>query len=324
MMNRKDFIHSSVLAAAGLSIGVNGYGNPLSSSPVIADDSKMKACIFSKQLQWLDYTDMAKAVADMGYDGIDLTVRVNGHVSPENVERDLPKAVAAAEKAGIKILMISTDIGSATEVHTEKILKTAASLHIHYYRMQGLNYSKAMDIPANLENIKGRYAGLVELNKKYGLHSCYLNHSGEGFGSAIWDLWLTIKDFDPKYIGSQYDIKHSTIDGPFSWPASFDLVHPYVQTMVIRDFRWEKNIDGWEVKPVPLGEGMVNLKKFFMQVKQYHIPGPACIMCDYDLGGAENGARSLTIRGNKVLECMQRDLETLKAISNQIGVRYGT
>jgi sugar phosphate isomerase/epimerase len=87
-------------------------------------DQKMKICIFSKQLQWMNYQEMALAVADMGYDGIDLTVRKGGHVLPENVEQDLPKAVEAATKAGIKIHMISTEIEDAKNLITEKIFET--------------------------------------------------------------------------------------------------------------------------------------------------------------------------------------------------------
>jgi sugar phosphate isomerase/epimerase len=306
-MTRKDFISSSVVAAAGLALPMASLGN---NSGIQQD--KMKVCIFSKQLQWLNYQEMASAVAEMGYDGIDLTVRANGHVLPERVADDLPKAVEAAKKAGIKIHMISTDIQDANHPLTEVILKTASALGIRYYRSGGLNYQKDLDIPSNLENIKAKFRGLAAINKQYGLHSDYLNHSGEGFGSSIWDLWLTIKDLDPKYIGSQFDIKHSTIAGAYSWPVSLQLIHNYVQTICIRDFGWEKKNDTWEIKPVPLGEGMVDFKKYFSLIRQYQITGPITVMCDYELGGAENGAQSLTISGKNVLGAMKKDLLVLK------------
>lgn len=319
-MKRKDFISSTLLTTAGLALPTlalaDKYNNMKNTSPDNwqrgSSGEKAKVCIFSKQLQWLNYQDLAKAVAEMGYDGIDLTVSANGHVLPERVETDLPKAVEGAEKAGIKIMMISTDIRDADEPLTKRILKTAAAQKIHYYRTSGLNYQKNIDIPENLETIKKKFSGLAALNKDYGLYSSYLNHSGEGFGSSIWDLWLTIKDLDPRYIGSQYDIKHSTIAGAYSWPVCFKLIHQYVQTMVIRDFKWEKNKGSWEIKPVPIGEGMVDFKKYFGLVKQYQIAGPVCIMCDYDLGGAENGATSLTIPGKNVLDAMRKDLDAVK------------
>lgn len=274
---------------------------------------KMKICIFSKQLQWMNYDEMASAVAEMGYDGIDLTVRKDGHVLPERVAEDLPKAVNAANKAGIKIYMISTEIEEAKNPFTEKIVKTASGLGIQNYRLQGINYKKDLDIPSNLEMIKSNYAGLAALNKKYNMRCDYLNHSGEGFGASIWDLWLTIKDLDPEYIGSQFDIKHSTIAGAYSWPLDFKLIHQYVRTMVIRDFYWEKkNNKTWEIQPAPIGTGMVDFTKYFGLVKQYGIRGPICVMCDYTLGGAENGARTLTIPKTEVLAAMKKDLDVLK------------
>lgn len=113
-MTREDFITSSLLTSAGLSLQLMGFGKNntssiYSGSKTMAND-KMKICIFSKQLQWMDYQEMAAAVADMGYDGINITVRTGGHVSPERVAEDLPKAVEAANKAGIKVLLISTEI----------------------------------------------------------------------------------------------------------------------------------------------------------------------------------------------------------------------
>ena len=321
-MKRKEFITASFLTTAGLGLKnlalgktMDGFENEFRQKEAIqsTDGEKMKVCIFSKQLQWLNYHDMANAVAEMGYDGIDLTVRANGHVLPERVETDLPRAVEAAQKAGIKILMISTDINDANESKTERILKTAAANNIHFYRTNGLNYQKNLDIPENLEIIKRKFSGLAAINKQYGLRSDYLNHSGEGFGSSIWDLWLAIKDLDPAYIGSQFDIKHSTIAGAFSWPTSFRLIHRYVQTMCIRDFRWEQKGASWEIKPVPVGEGMVDFNKYFGLVKQYNIMGPISLMCEYELGGAENGATTLNIPGKNVLDAMKKDLIALKS-----------
>jgi sugar phosphate isomerase/epimerase len=317
-MTRKNFLTSSFLTSAGLTLQLTGLAKP----NIFSNDSlkpigneKIKICIFSKQLQWMNYQEMAAAVANMGYDGIDLTVRKGGHVLPERVAEDLPKAVEAANKAGIKILMISTEIEDAKNPLSEKIIKTASSLGIRNYRLQGINYQKDLDIPANLEIIRSKYAGLAALNKKYNIRCDYLNHSGEGFGASIWDLWLTIKDLDPNYIGSQFDIKHSTIAGAYSWPIDFKLIHNYVRTMCVRDFYWDrKNNNTWEIQPAPLGTGMVDFKKYFGLIKQYGIRGPICVMQDYPLGGAEEGAKTLKIPSKDVLAAMKRDLDVLKTL----------
>lgn len=327
-MTRKEFISSSALSAAGISLSLNALGSDAvnnnefsqaDSSRNSKDGTGMKICVFSKQLQWLNYTDMASHVAEMGFDGIDLTVRNNGHVLPERVAEDLPKAAEAAKKAGIEISMISTDIRDVNETYTGKILTTAASLGIRRYRVAGLNYSKDLDIMANLDLIKAKFTRLAEMNKKLGLYGYYLNHSGEGFGSSIWDLWLTLKDIDPKYMGSQFDINHSTIAGAFSWPVDLQLIQKYVQTTVIRDFMWDKNKNVLEAKQVPLGEGLVNFKKYFELVKKYDISGPICLMCDYDIAGAQHGATKLTGSPDIVFNAMRKDLGFIKQILKETG-----
>lgn len=67
--------------------------------------------IFSKQLEWItNYNELCELVAEIGFNGIELTVRPGGYVLPERVEEDLPKVAEAAKNAGIEITMISTRI----------------------------------------------------------------------------------------------------------------------------------------------------------------------------------------------------------------------
>ncbi len=314
-VSRKQFLTSSILASAGLAIQTQGFGQSEK-----RDNKKMKICVFSKHLQWLNVNEMAAAAREMGFDGVDLTVRVKGHVLPEKVTEDLPKAVAAIRKAGLEVYVISTDITDARDPLTEKILRTMADLKIPNYRTGWFTYQKNLDIPANIEIFKANFAGLQQVNRRYGLHADYQNHSGEGFGSSIWDLWLSIKDLDPRYIGSQYDIYHATVAGAYSWPVGLELLHKYVRTTDVKDFRWELKEGKWTLTPVPLGDGMVDLKKYFSLVNKYNIPGPVTLHCDYRSGGSESGATVLTIPGSDVLKAIKKDLVLLKELLAEAGL----
>ena len=114
--NRREFILNSLLMTAGLS-SVSAVAKPLStqkpSSP--SDTEVFKISIFSKHLQWLNYAEMAQVAAQIGFDGIDITVRPSGHVLPERVAEDLPKAVNAIRQAGMNVYMITTAITGVTE-----------------------------------------------------------------------------------------------------------------------------------------------------------------------------------------------------------------
>ena len=64
-MTRKNFLTSSLLTAAGVSLKATGFAKTNSfsaqTSVKIRNDAEMKICIFSKQLQWMNYQDMASA-----------------------------------------------------------------------------------------------------------------------------------------------------------------------------------------------------------------------------------------------------------------------
>jgi sugar phosphate isomerase/epimerase len=62
---------------------------------------KLKVAIFSKHLQFLAGEELAKAAADIGFDGIDITVRRGGHVAPERVGQDLPPLVGILRQHGL-------------------------------------------------------------------------------------------------------------------------------------------------------------------------------------------------------------------------------
>ena len=71
----------------------------------------MQISVFSKTFHWItDYDILSNIIAEMGFDGIDLMVRPDGHLLPEKVEIDLPKAVQAAQKVNIGIPMMVTNV----------------------------------------------------------------------------------------------------------------------------------------------------------------------------------------------------------------------
>ncbi|WP_340105988.1 sugar phosphate isomerase/epimerase family protein [Rhodohalobacter sp. 8-1] len=314
---RKEFIYKSILAAAGIT-GLPPIKNPEKTDsngtysarrPV---NTEFNISIFSKHLQWLDYPEMAETAAELGFDGVDLTVRPGGHVLPERVTQDLPRAVKAVRDAGLEIPMISTAVTAANEEHTDATLKTAGKLGIQNYRLGWIPYNKKISIPENLEMFKERLNRLASLNKQYDIKADYQNHSGTSFGASAWDLWYVLKDIDNKWIGCQYDIRHATVEGANSWPLDLELISPYIGTMDIKDFHWVKKEDGWQIKNVPLGEGMVDFNLFFEMLKQFSINAPLSIHYEYPLGGAEHGATSLSTGREKILNGIQKDLKTLR------------
>ena len=323
--SRRSFIAKSVLTAAGVTGGLHLISGAAASNPyprkavafsAAKDPDAFKISIFSKHLQWLDYKEMAKAVREIGFDGVDLTVRPQGHVLPERVEEDLPKAVEAVSKEGKKVYMLTTSIDNADDPISEKILKTASSLGIRHYRMGWGHYDEAISVEDNISTNQARLAKLAKLNEKYNISGEYQNHSGvarEGiyFGAAIWDLALVLNSLNSQWLGSQYDIYHSTIEGANTWPVGLKLISPFIRSIDIKDFFWLKKDGKWISETVPLGEGMVDFSKYFGLIKKLGINVPVSLHYEYPLGGAENGADKITMKRDDILSAMKKDLTTL-------------
>ncbi len=134
-------------------------------------------------------------------------------------------------------------------------------------------------------------------------------------GASVWDLWILLKDFDARWVSSNFDVGHATVEGGLGgWVNSTRLMTPFIRGVAIKDFKWGRNAKGgWEPQWCPLGEGMVNFKVFLAMLKEADFSGPVQLHTEYPLGGVENGAGTLTLEKSEVLATIRKDLATLRA-----------
>jgi sugar phosphate isomerase/epimerase len=273
-----------------------------------------KVAIFSKHLQFLQGETLARAAAEIGYDGIDITVRKGGHVEPETVRRNLPALVKTIRAQGLEVPMITTDIVDAETPFAEDMVATAASLGILHYRFGGFKYS-GEPYPRQLAAFRPRLAKLAGLNARYRSCAMYHTHSGAGVvGASIWDLHAIMQDLDPALVGVNFDVAHATIEGGLGgWINSFRITGPYLRGIAVKDFVWAADAKGdWQPQWRPLGEGMVHLAEFLQMVKAAGFRGPLQQHFEYPLGGANDGKAQITIPPAEVFRAMKRDLTTLR------------
>ena len=313
-IDRRKFI--TTMAATGIAIPFAKLsGRNLSLLP---DKKGHPICVFSKHLQFLpDYQSMAEVAAEIGFDGIDLTVRPGGHVLPENVQKDLPRAVSALKKAGLEVPMMVTKITDPDDPLTEPILETARTEGIGYYRMGYFKHEKNTTVLQSLETVKSSFDKLARLNEKYNIVGMYQNHSGNRFGSPLWDLWEVLKGLDPKWMGCQYDIRHAIVEGANSWPQAMELLKPYIKTTAIKDFYWKKENKKWNIQNCSLGTGMVDFKQYFEFYKKLGVSGSVSMHFEYkhyDTSDPLEGKRKNTI------EIMKEDLTTLQTMLKKFNI----
>ncbi len=304
MISRRNFTKLSVAGLANVPLmPFNHYARP---------KEQIEVSLFSKHLQFLNYDEMAAAAVEMGFDGLDLTVRPNGHVLPEKVGEDLPKAVAAMKKYGMVPRMMTTNVWDLKDSLQEMVLETAGTLGFTHYRTGWLNYPEDRTITESQALYRQQATALEVLNKKLGLIGCYQNHAGNHVGAPIWDLIPIFEATKNEHIGAQYDIRHAVVEGGNSWELGLRQIKPFIKSLVIKDFKWGQVGGKWKPVNTPLGEGMVDFNRYFSLLKKYKINVPVSLHLEYALGGAEHGATKLSTDKKEVFNRMKKDLIFLK------------
>ena len=109
------------------------------------------------------------------------------------------------------------------------------------------------------------------------------------------------------------------VEGGESWELGLKRIQPYINSIVIKDFKWGKIKGKWKPISVPMGEGMVNFERYFRLLKKYKINVPISLYVEHDLGSAEKGRKSFTISKKEVLKRIKKDLVYLKETWNKVG-----
>ncbi|MCX6625016.1 MAG: sugar phosphate isomerase/epimerase [Acidobacteria bacterium] len=239
--------------------------------------------LFSKPLPSLNYEQLARTVKSIGFDGVDLTCRSKGHVLPEKVERDLPKAYETFAAAGLSLPMITTELTSAKDPSARPILATAGRLKIPYFKLGYYRYSPSVDPETSVAQVKEEVRGLAELAREYGVQAGYHNHSGSDVGTAVWDIREILKGLDPKWVGYYFDAGHATVEGGnYGWELSARLALTQLKMVAVKDFHWVQGKGRWRDCWGPLGSGMVRWPRMLKMLAAARFRGPMTLHVEYE------------------------------------------
>jgi sugar phosphate isomerase/epimerase len=283
----------------------------------------LKVAIFSKHLQFLGGAELARAAAEIGFNGIDLTVRAGGHVEPARAAEELPPLVSLMRQHELDVPMVTTDIVDASSPNARTVLKTLANLGIRYYRWGGFTYRADQPLASQFEDFHQRSARLAAVNAEYNVCAMYHTHSGVDLvGAPVWDIFEVLKDLDPNAVAINYDVGHATVEGGLGgWIDSFRVAEPYIRGVAVKDFVWEKGMRGsWDPAWVPLGQCMVHFPTFFSLLAKTAFDGPLQLHFEYPLGGAGAGKRQITIDRQQIFSAMRRDLQRLRTYLSGAGL----
>jgi L-ribulose-5-phosphate 3-epimerase len=312
-ISRREFLRASAGAAMAAGVPPAGLSAAATSAP---GPFRGTFCLFSKPVPQLSWRELAQSAKRAGYGGIDLTVRREGHVLPNNVVEDLPKAVDAIRGEGMEVPMITTELLSADDPAAAPILTTAAKLSVGVIK-PGYYHYKFVDVRKELEEAGGRFRSLVDLAHQHGVQVGFHNHSGY-IGAPVWDIARIMDTLDAKDAGYYYDLAHATAEGGVGgWKASSNLIMPRLKMISAKDFYWDKG-DGrdWKMRTCPLGEGMCHWREFLHNVAASDFQGIISYQLEYQIEGvSDNQGRALSRdKCEVVMASAAKDLAALKSL----------
>ena len=262
-MNRRQFIAAAAAATTVPATAKAPARNPF--------------CVFTKPFQSLSYDDLADLIAELGFDGIEGTIRPGGHITPEQVPDELPKMVEALRKRKLELTIMASGINNADDKLNVQQLKVAARLGVKRYRMGYYKYDLKKPVLKQLDELRPILGNLVALNKELGIQAVYQNHSGSNYvGAPLWDLHKLFKEHDPAHVAVGLDMAHVTAEGSRSWPIQANLVRSHIGALYVKSFRWEEN----KRKNCPLDEGIVD-RKYPRQLIKSGFTGPINLHEEY-------------------------------------------
>ena len=238
--------------------------------------------VFSQNLIQIEYPELGDIVKQMGFDGVDLTVRPGGHVEPRLANVDQVRAFEVLQGNGLSIPIITTALTTPADRTAVPVIALAGMSRVPLFRPGYWTYGTAPNIMSRLGEAQREFAGLLNIGRQYQIAGVIHNQVGDNVGAAIWDVQRMIEPLDPAFAGFYFDPANATAEGGGGgWEIALRLALPRIKAVSVHDFFWEKQNDQWQMTKCPMGQGMVEWPKFFRMLAQANYTGPVTLDVGY-------------------------------------------
>jgi sugar phosphate isomerase/epimerase len=252
----------------------------------------MRILMFTKMLKNIGNLPIDKAadiIAEMGFEGADLTVREEGYVLPEDVLKRLPEVVDIIKSKGLSVPMITTNITDAKTGHAEEIFKMAAHCDVEYIKLGYWKYAGFNKIKKQIDEVNKKIDAICSLSENYSVTATIHIHAGPYMSADPALLYMFLKDRDPDLIGAYIDPGHMFAElGAQGWEMAIDLLAPYIRLIAAKNYRWVKvadehdNMKIWKMQMLPLKEEIVPWPELFKRLKEIGFNKYVSIHSEYE------------------------------------------
>jgi sugar phosphate isomerase/epimerase len=217
----------------------------------------MKHCAFTVLLPDRGLDEVFALLSRLGYDGVELRVKEDYHVAPDQLLSQVTRLTVLMSRAGLEIPVLGTYLSVAELEKLAPVFEAADRLEAMGVRLSlgapldgRRPYWEVLgEAQRNLERLIGviapfRAKALFEIHFRTAIASPSLAH-------------LLLKPFDPARVGVIWDPANMVIEGKEDWALGLDLIADYLAHVHVKNAAWHRDAR-WAWRWEELDAGIVD------------------------------------------------------------------
>ena len=181
--------------------------------------------VFTKPWR-LDLPDLARKIAALGLDGVELPVRPGYPVHPENAVRALPDAVRIFRDHGLLLESVAGSMDAAT-------IEACGAAGVPLLRVcPGLTQEETY--PHGEARLRREFDALVPTLDRANVTLGVQNHSGRYLAPNALGLRALLAGYDPRHVAAVWDAAHEALNGTEPEMA-LDVIWPHLRLVNLKN-----------------------------------------------------------------------------------------
>ena len=228
----------------------------------------MKSAVFTVMMdEGYSLETVARRLGELGYDGVEWSVRENLHISPEELCDRAEEVAALTRDNGLEVAALATYLSYEDTDTAAKVIEAAGRMGTEIVRVGAPLYNGTVHYDELYRGALESFEKLLPVCEDSGAKACLEIHLGNIACSPSLALRI-LENFDPRFVGAIFDPGNMILEGYESWRMGIELLGPYLAHVHVKNTGWfPKEGGGWEWKQLPMESGMVDWKELIGHLK---------------------------------------------------------
>jgi len=226
--------------------------------------------------------DLVTEARELDLDAIDLVIAPGGQVDPSEAI-DLIEVTVDCADAGVKVVMVTTNLTSPFDDHAEDIHRGCQEARVPYIRYGAWSRLDGASYLDSLQAARAGLRGLETLCRRHGLRALVRQLPGSlqeqsGHAAALLHGRL------PGFVGICLAPGELGPMSPETWRLDLDALDDHIQALSISNSAIVSGPDGWSRTPATLTDGVADWPRLLDELTQRDLDVFAIFEGRYDTG----------------------------------------